>query len=99
METLHTKNPHHHVASHHLQKIKSNKHIMKKSLTTFRIHTITKFGVGFFEKKALSIEDCFLRISKADKQKATSIECLESDCIRFIEKGLLLEQDIISLTF
>ncbi len=68
-------------------------------LTTFRIHTITKFGIGFCEKKASSIEDCFQRICKTDKQRATSIQCLETDSFRFIEDGILLEEDIISLTY
>ena len=47
-----------------------------KNLTTFRINTITTFGIGFFDKKAKSIEDCFSRICKSDKKRATSIECL-----------------------
>ena len=67
------------------------------NLKSFRIHTITKFGIGFFEKKATSIEDCFQRICKTDKQRATSIQCLETDSFRFIEGGILLEEDIISL--
>ncbi len=69
---------------------------MKALLTTFRIHTTTKFGIGFFEKKASSIEDCFHRISKTDKLKATSIECLKSDDFRFIQDGILLEQGIFT---
>ena len=70
---------------------------MKKQLTKFRVHVITKIGIGFFEKKAFSFDDCFKKISKTYKLKATSIECLETDDYRFIEKGILLEKDIISL--
>jgi len=68
-----------------------------KTLTTFRIHTTTEFGIGFFEKKATSIEDCFKRICQSDKSKAISIECLESEDCRCIENGILLEPGIFSL--
>ena len=70
-----------------------------KKLTTFRIYTISEFGNGLFDKKAKSIEDCFNRLCKSDKKRATSIECLETEEIRHIENGELLEIGIISLQF
>ena len=70
-----------------------------KNLTTFRINTITTFGIGLINKKANSIEDCFNRLCKSDKNRATSIECLETEEIRHIENGILLESGIISLQF
>lgn len=70
-----------------------------KKLTKFRIHLHTDFGNGFFDKKAHSIDDCFDRLCKSDIKRATSIECLETEEIRHIEYGTLLERDIISLQF
>lgn len=70
-----------------------------KKLTTFRINTITKFGNGIMNKKAHSIEDCFNRLCNSDKKQATSIECLETEEIRHIENGILLDSGISSLQF
>ena len=63
---------------------------MKTRLKTFRVNTNTSFGIGIFDKKAIDIEDCFKRLSKSEKQRATSIEDLCTEDTRQIENGILL---------
>jgi len=64
---------------------------MKKTLTQFRIWSITSLGIGCFYIKASSHLDAFKRLGKTDKSKCTSIEDLETDERKTIEDILGLE--------
>lgn len=61
-----------------------------KTLTQFRIWTITEFGRGCFEIKAKSFEDAFSRIGKTVKMRCTSIEDLQTDELKTIEEILYI---------
>lgn len=52
---------------------------MKTKLKKFRIFTMTKFGAGFFEIKAIDFKDCIKRIGHKKASKAMSITDLETD--------------------
>jgi hypothetical protein len=67
------------------------------TLKTFRIDTITEFGLGCFEKKGKSINDCFNKLSTKQKSRSTQITDIETDEFRFIENSMLLEDGITLL--
>lgn len=70
-----------------------------KTLKTFRIHLTTKSGIGFITKKAKSIEECFAKLYKFDRTHCTSIEDIDTDDVRFVEDGILLEDGVISTKY
>jgi|APGre2960657373_1045057.scaffolds.fasta_scaffold10165_4 hypothetical protein len=62
---------------------------METKLKLFRVWRLTKFGIGCFEKKAKSFDDCLKRLSNSDLKFTTRIEDLETDEEHYVENGQL----------
>lgn len=58
---------------------------MAKELKEFQVWLPTEFGFGFMIKKATSVKDAFLRLSKKDRMKDGFIVDEEDESVSFAE--------------